>query len=128
MVRPYCVKFLIGALLLSCISTVSADSVTYNLVTYTFPDILHPELGFTDTLSGTITLTNNAGSVFTTYNAGDPSLANVTMSATLTLQSSSNTITPETVSSPAVSIGANVASPRAGFKTYVSRSGCRPSG
>jgi hypothetical protein len=99
-------KILIGLVLLCGISIARADSVSYNLQTYTFPDLLNSS--FTDTLSGTLTLTNSAGSVFTTYNAGDPSLANVTMSATFTMQSSSNTIAPVTISVSPTSIGADV--------------------
>jgi hypothetical protein len=108
-------KLLIGVLMLGCISAARADQVTYNLQTYTFPDIepINMGLGYTDTLSGTITLTNNnpSSSVFTTYNQGDSSLANVTISMTLTLQSSSNTIVPVTLTSPPVSIAANVTAP-----------------
>jgi hypothetical protein len=88
-------------------TTARADSATYNLGPYSFIDNL--DISLTDTLSGTVTLTNNAGSVFATYNAGDPSLFNVTMSAQLTMQSSSNAIAPVTITASATSIGADVA-------------------
>jgi PEP-CTERM motif len=104
----YRTKLLVAVVLLTSVSIARADLATYNLGPYTFPDILNPS--FTDTLSGTVTLTNNAGSVFTTYNAGDASLSNVTMSAQLTMQSSNNAITPVTISAPATSIGADAPS------------------
>jgi hypothetical protein len=99
-------RLLLAVFLLTNVSIACAGSATYNLTSYTFADLLNPS--FTDTVSGTVTLTNSAGSVFTTYNAGDSSLANVTMSAQLTMQSSSNTITPVTITAPATSIGSQV--------------------
>ncbi len=81
-------------------ATANADMMTYNLTPYTFPDLNNVDGGgnhYTDFVTGTITVTNTAGSVFNTYVAGDASLANVSLTSTLTMSTNDPGVVPVTV-------------------------------
>ncbi len=90
---------LFSAVLLSVAATANAGSMTYNLTPYSFPDLNNPS--YTDSVSGTITITNTAGSVFTTYTATgtapDPALANVNLASTLTMSTNAPGVASVTI-------------------------------
>jgi hypothetical protein len=82
------------AYLLMAVSFAQGDSITYDLTAYTAVDNLNS--ANTDTVTGTLTLSNSAGSPLGTYNSTD-ALGGVTIFATLTMISSDSGIAPVTV-------------------------------
>lgn len=97
--KSFFIAPLFTAVIFTAAATAQAGTATYDLTSYSFPDVNSP--AFTDTVTGTITLTNSAGSALGTYTAGDPSLANVSLSATFTMSSNNPLVSPVTISGTA---------------------------
>lgn len=57
--KSFFIAPLFTAVIFTAAATAQAGTATYDLTSYSFPDVNSP--AFTDTVTGTITLTNSAG-------------------------------------------------------------------